>query len=398
LRERIVRRRLHAVLKHSLESVPAIQLKYAQAEAARTPGLAQFAPTTRTELRNLPTLAHLSTSVQGAAMSDASSGSSGTRFVVVRDGLDSAIGDAIWMRTYAQLGWHPAMRRARLRYPDPMTDHQPMRDLRARLGLPQPAEISTALPLDIQVNALLRYCPDLIHGSPYEIARVCDELERCKLRLSPTVVVCAGEPLHRDVAQRIGDRLGVAPRSVYGTTEAGLVAWTCRDGRYHVNSDVVVVELLSDGRDGRGNVLLTTLLRRAMPLIRFAPHDVILPPSKGPCVCRSRWPPLGDLLGPERSFLELPGGRRIPERDVAAALAPHGGSHHFVLNQRAADSVDVWVRAELAACRRARRALGHALHVLTAGALRFALRPTDLLPRGRTGKYALVRRALRGTT
>lgn len=397
LREALVHARLRKVLRHSLQSVPAVQLKLAGFVNARALPLKDFPPTTRADLRNLPSVAHLSTLAAGVTTSDATSGSSGERLTVVRDELDTAIGDAIWMRTYAQLGWNPGMRRARLRHPDPETDHQPMRGLRARLHLPQPVEISSALPPEAQVNALLRYCPDLIHGSPFELAQVCSELKRCRMRLAPRAVVCAGEPLHADVAALIRDRLGVAPRSVYGTSEAGLVAWSCRRGRFHVNSDVVFVELQSDGRDGRANVLMTTLLRRAMPLIRFAPDDVVLSPDQAMrCGCGSAWPLFGEPLGPESSFLQLPDGTRVAERDVAAALASFGGSHRFALTQTDSQRVNVCAQAQVVASNRKRRAVRHALHRLVGGELSFSIEPVTNVPRGKTGKYALVRRTCGG--
>ncbi len=397
VRQHLTKRRTRQVLQHALRTVPAMRLKLDVDNLERSPRLRDFPATTRTDLLELPGAAHISTAATLVGLSDMSSGTTGPRVPVLRDALDIAVGDAIWIRTYARFGWSPRMRRARLRHPDPATDHQPMSGLRARLGLPQPIEISTALPVEAQADALLRYCPDLIHGSPHEIAAVCTELARRAVRLSsPSAVVCAGEPLYSDVAELIRDRLSVRPHQVYGTAEAGLIGWSCDAGSLHCNSDVVVTELTNDGSDGRANLWVTTLLRHAMPLIRFATGDVVLPPATTACACTSSWPVLGDLLGPESSFLELPGGRRIPGRRVAGALAGLGGSHCFAMVQPTSGPVVVDALSSVVRTSRDRRGVRHALHVLVGGELEFDVRGREALSLGATGKYALVRRASEG--
>ncbi len=394
LRQRLTRRRTRQVLEHALQTVPATRLKLDVDQLQQPPRLRDFPATTRAELLEFPSAAHISTAATLVGPVDVSSGTTGPRVPVVRDTLDIAVGDAIWIRTYARFGWNPRMRRARLRHPDPATDHHPMSRLRSRMGLPQPIEISTALPVEVQADALLEYCPDLIHGSPHEMATVCDELARRAVRLSsPSAVVCAGEPLYEDVAELIQDRLSVRPNQVYGTAEAGLIAWSCSAGSLHCNSDVIVTELTNDGSDGRANLWVTTLLRHAMPLIRFATGDVVLPAGTEACVCASSWPLLGDLMGPESSFLELPGGGRVPARRVAAVLAGLGGSHRFAMVQPDAGPVVVDALQSVVQTSRERRAVRHALHGLVRGELQFEVRGCEALALGETGKYALVRRS-----
>ena len=68
---------------------------------------------------------------------------------------------------------------------------------------------------------------------------------------------------------------------LFGTTEAGIVAGDCpAQGGMHVNADQVLLECLKDappvhngGR--RGHAVITTLTRRAMPLIRYKSGDII---------------------------------------------------------------------------------------------------------------------------
>ena len=85
--------------------------------------------------------------------------------------------------------------------------------------------------------------PEVVHGSPHELADVCLRLRERRLKLSsPLLVVAAGEPLHADVRALVEERLGVAPRQVYGSTEVGFVAWECERGALHVNSDLVWCE------------------------------------------------------------------------------------------------------------------------------------------------------------
>jgi phenylacetate-CoA ligase len=354
--------------------------------------LARLPLTRREELRRGPREALLASGTDLArCVTVSTSGTSGDPLTVVLDRWDQVFAEAVWLRSYAHLGLRPRQRRAVLRMPDPEGGAGcGMPGLRRALRLPLPLEVSSAQPVDDQVRQLLEHRPQVLQGSPSELALVARRLhERGTILEGVELVVCGGEPLADDVRRLLGERLGAEPRRVYGTAEVGFIAWECPRGRYHYNADHVWCETIGDGLDGRSNLVITTLRRRAMPLVRFVTGDVVLP-AEGPCDCGAAWPVLGEVLGPESSFLRLPGGGVVPPRSVAAALAALGGSPAYRLIQRQPAALDVLVERRALQGPQAHGRLEAALAPLLGSDLRLRVCPVDDLGWTSLDKRSLV--------
>lgn len=318
---------------------------------------------------------------------DRTSGSAGARVDVYLDAGDQVRADAVWIRSYLAMGLRPHHRRVRLRDPDPTTAPRPP-SWRRRAGLPMPVEVSSRAPLDGQVAALAAARPHVVHGSPTELARVAAELARHGATLGASLVVAGGEPLHEADRALVEAAFGVRPRGVYGCTEIGFVSFECALGLHHVNADAVWCEVLSDGSDGRANLVLTTLVRRAMPFVRLMTPDVVRPERR--CSCGSPLPVLGRVLGPEHRFLRLPDGRAVDEGAVRAALADLDRGRGISVAQRARGVLEVRVDPPLFAREGLGERVRERLRALTCGALEVEVRAAPEEPRAPGAKRALV--------
>jgi phenylacetate-CoA ligase len=74
----------------------------------------------------------------------------------------------------------------------------------------------------------------------------------------------------------------------YGSAEAGAFAFECREGGVHLASENVHLEILRDGKPAaegeEGEIVVTVLQNRAMPLIRYNLEDrARLLPGRCPC-------------------------------------------------------------------------------------------------------------------
>lgn len=117
-------------------------------------------------------------------------------------------------------------------------------------------------------------------------------------------VLSSSDRLEPDLKQQLRAAWNCELLDHYGLTESGFgcaVECPAHDG-YHLRALDALLEVV-DPRDGRplpwgetGEVVLTTLNREAMPLIRYRTGDIasLLP---GPCRCGSPLPRLGALLG-----------------------------------------------------------------------------------------------------
>jgi phenylacetate-CoA ligase len=103
----------------------------------------------------------------------------------------------------------------------------------------------------------------------------------------------------------------------YGLNEIGAVASRCAAGRYHVNAEHCVVEIV-DGNDQPcgpgefGRVLVTALTNVAMPLLRYDTGDMAEAVA-GDCECGRTLPGFGRILGRYRAMQHTPEGtsRRV---------------------------------------------------------------------------------------
>jgi len=95
----------------------------------------------------------------------------------------------------------------------------------------------------------------------------------------PLLIVLSGEMLDDAVRQQVEDAFGCPVTSLYTLAEAGVVGSECPTGGYHVEEQVAVVEILTeDARPAQagaeGEVVITPLANRAMPLLRYRTGDV----------------------------------------------------------------------------------------------------------------------------
>jgi phenylacetate-CoA ligase len=115
----------------------------------------------------------------------------------------------------------------------------------------------------------------------------------------------------------------------YSAEETGYLAFQCPEyGRYHVQAENVIVELLDDAGQScapgaTGRVVVTPLHNFAMPLFRYVLGDYA--EAGAPCPCGRGLPVLARILGRSRQMFVLPGGRRyFPSSPIirSAGIAP----------------------------------------------------------------------------
>lgn len=102
--------------------------------------------------------------------------------------------------------------------------------------------------------------------------------------------VVAGEPMSEARRARLSSVWG--GRRIfedYGSTETGSLGGECQEGRLHLWDDRLFFEVMDDltgraGLHGEGQLIVTTLYREGMPLVRYALEDrVLVEPAGCPC-------------------------------------------------------------------------------------------------------------------
>jgi phenylacetate-CoA ligase len=131
--------------------------------------------------------------------------------------------------------------------------------------------------------------------------------------------------------RRLQERLQARVCDVYGCTEFKEIAWQCAAGSYHVNHESVWIECEPPAQDGEpGDLLLTTLINRAAPLVRYRVGDLgRLQWIR--CGCGREGPALSDLAGREVEILQLTDGRRISPYLLTTAIEDVPGADRLEL-------------------------------------------------------------------
>ncbi|UCD57975.1 MAG: phenylacetate--CoA ligase family protein [Candidatus Hydrogenedentota bacterium] len=187
---------------------------------------------------------------------------------------------------------------------------------------------------------------DIISSVSSDLLEVAEALVERDIKLTPPkMVVTRGELLQPKWRHTIHQGFGRDPTDFYGTVEFGLIGWQCRERQgYHVDTDRLVHELVK-GDAGvcpgeEGEVVITDLVPRAMPLIRFATEDWSSG-SGAPCPCGIKLPTLSHISGRVLDFLLLPSGEKIAPFLVTAQLQYIPGIMSYQVTQVSGSEVVV---------------------------------------------------------
>ncbi len=241
-----------------------------------------------------------------------------------------------------------------------------------------------ATELDRMVTEWNDQKPVGVEADPAYLAALCRHVTATGRTLcSPTYISLTYEMTTRGHRRAIGAVLDSPLYSIYGATEAGVLFMECEAGRLHHNARHSHIEI-ADGGNGIGRVIVTTLGRPWMPLLRYDLGDWVRLAS-GPCKCGLDTG--GYLLeriegrGPEA--LECASGRVTPAMldDAVDAAAPDAAGWQLTVGTPHVLRI-VGENCDLAAAAAACAKL--------LGAPVEAQREVAIVPEG-SGKYRLVR-------
>lgn len=180
----------------------------------------------------------------------------------------------------------------------------------------------------------------------------------------PQLMCNGAETLWESDRALISRAFGAPVINRYGTTDIGVIGVECRPGSgLHLHDASVLVEVVRSGvpvRMGeRGELLITQLDNRAMPLIRFAIGDLGRLVD-GPCACGRTGVRLVDLEGRTDDVLLATGGARLSGLRVGHCMAAFPSITRFQIVQRSPQVVDARLEIrslDVATATRVQRAL-----------------------------------------
>src|SRR6266853_1355579 len=246
-------------------------------------------------------------------------GSTGTALTLYSDKRCQELRNAAAMRSDQWAGWDMGMKVAAI-WRNPPVANTLKKKLRNAL-LDRTIYLDT---MDINHRSVLRFVekwrrtkPKMIFGhshSIYILAKYLKELEVQDLR--PVGIISTSMMLLGPERQFIEGAFGCPVTNRYGCEEVGLIACECEQHKgLHLNLDHVVAEFLrEDGSVAKpgedANIVVTDLINRGMPLIRYCVGDMGVP-SDRTCACGRGHALMERVTGRQADFLKRPDGSMV---------------------------------------------------------------------------------------
>jgi phenylacetate-CoA ligase len=215
-----------------------------------------------------------------------------------------------------------------------------------------------------QILLMRQFGTTVIHLIPSYAMRLMQVME--ELGVDPSVdlklriAFLGAEPHSEETRQRVERYFGVEAYNSYGLSEMNGpgVAFECQEKMgMHIWEDAYLVEIvdpqtLEPVETGQeGELVLTTLKREAMPIIRYRTSDLarILP---GPCPCGRTHSRLARIMGRTDDMLIVKGVNIFPMQVEQALIGIHEVGQNYLIILERADGMDamriqVEVRSEI---------------------------------------------------
>ncbi|MEQ8354588.1 MAG: AMP-binding protein [Kiloniellaceae bacterium] len=210
-------------------------------------------------------------------------------------------------------------------------------------------------PVKRQLDWLLEVKPDYLTANASVIDRLAWFAEARNVPASLSGIHAISEQMTAPMRQRVARCFGATVDENYGLNEIGIVALRCAAGRYHVNSEHCLVEILDE--DGQlcppgsvGRVVITGLNNFAMPMLRYESGDLAMAVT-GECRCGRSLPAFGELVGRYRRLAGLPDDTlskiiaiKFAIRDVPVDVGDR--LREYQIHQRLDQSYDLLIHVE----------------------------------------------------
>jgi phenylacetate-CoA ligase len=222
---------------------------------------------------------------------------------------------------------------------------------------------ATALPVSAgnterQINLMKDLGVTVIACTPSYFLYMAEYAEKMGTSIKETNLrmgIFGAEPWSEETRKRIEDKTGITAYDVYGTSElSGPLFTECieRNG-LHIWADHFLIEVIDPktgenlGEGERGELVVTTLSKEAMPLIRWRTGDITIMETEK-CNCGRTHPRILRILGRSDDMLIVRGVNVFPSQiEHVLMQIPEVGEHYMIILERKEELDEMTVQVEL---------------------------------------------------
>lgn len=255
------------------------------------------------------------------------------------------------------------------------------------------------------LEALERVRPTVIYGYPSLLDLLAQVILAAPrpVQVRPRCIFYHGEQMAETTRDLLLRALGAPIFSRYGSMElSAAVAQTCEQGRWHLNTEGFVVEVV-DGHAGEwqgaatavGHLVITDLRNRVMPLIRYEIGDLALAGDAGPCPCGRTMPVLDGLAGRASEYVVTASGRRVPVMLLFRPMRFHEVRQiEYQFRQQQPGQMEIVLVPSGHYGREDAVGLARHMEAFLTGEMRVTVSTADRIPRDPSGKRPVLRSTL----
>lgn len=196
------------------------------------------------------------------------------------------------------------------------------------------------------IKKLISFSPKALYGAPSFFFQLGQFITNNNIKL-PSIkkIFTSSEYLQDNVREYIKKIFNADVYDVYGSTEFKEVAWECEKHEgYHINEDEVIVEILKNGKTASpgviGNIVITDLRNKAMPLIRYQLNDKgMLINDK--CSCDRTFSVMKPLSGRSSEYIILPNGENVSPFLFTTSIEKIDGLLQYQIIQTTKEKISV---------------------------------------------------------
>ncbi len=296
--------------------------------------------TTKDEIRKNPKSLFAAGYNEGNCIVQQTTGSTGKIIPVLHDQEAFSYFNAMGFRTFWDWGYRPWDKMILIRH------DKNEKVFLEYLGLLRRYYIPIFTPEEEQIKLIKEINPDVLCAYPSTIKAIMSALKEGNLnQVTLKFINLNSEILTEKVRNQTRKTFNCDVFDEYSTYEVVCIAQECPLHNFHIDSDSVMVNFLdmndeevSCGESGR--IVVTSLVNKAMPFIRYDLDDIGVP-SDEQCECGRTFPLLQLVEGRRDDFLVLPSGALVSPRKIVPLVEITPGIEEFQIIQETRDQVRI---------------------------------------------------------
>ena len=157
--------------------------------------------------------------------------------------------------------------------------------------------------IDSHIERLNNLNPNILIAQPSVLMILAKKKQNGELRINPTKIISIAEVLTNEDKTYFEEIFKIKLSEVYQCTE-GFLASSCSEGFLHFNEDFLIIEKkYIDKERTRFHPIITDLLRKSQPVVRYELNDIIT--EKINCKCGSKFLAIESIDGRSDDIIVL---------------------------------------------------------------------------------------------